>query len=277
MREFGLIEVELAEGKDGSLVELHRLRHELRDADHFSQLRSAFATWRSLEDVRFPKLIDVVEGGQCAVFTHTPTISLQQIFEAAPGGAALPLVVTVALEVTAALQGLHEREIVHRDLSPDAIGITRDGRVHVREPLLIRLITNPNAPRAGMIIGKMDYLSPEMARGENITRSSDSYALGVVLYELLSGKRAYPNASTQIETLMAIIQNQIAHLANVRSDLPDDMVLLVMKMLDAERSRRPTMGFVHDVLRGSLSWAIWTPEQCANEVRALLPQEYDAL
>jgi serine/threonine protein kinase len=277
LREFSLMDVELARAQDGSLVELHRMRVELRDRDHLTQLPRAFATWRALNDARFPKLIDVVENGECAVVAHTPMITLEQLFQAAPGGVALPLVVTVALEVSAALKSLHERDIVHRDIAPDGIGISRDGRVRVRLPLLVRLVTNPNAPRAGMIIGHMRFLSPEMARDEQVTRTSDSYVLGVVLYELLAGKRAYPNANTDLEALMAIVRNDIPHLGNVRSDLPDDIVLLVMNMLDANPSRRPDVGFVNEVLRGSLDWAIWTPEQCANEVRALLPQEYDAL
>src|SRR6185503_9533197 len=118
----------------------------------------------------------------------------------------LPLeeVLNIAGQIADALQEAHEKHITHRDLKPGNIKITPDGKVKVLDfglakfgnpAAAVRTEDSPTismaATHAGMIVGTAAYMSPEQARGKPVDSRADIWAFGVVIYELITGKRLF--------------------------------------------------------------------------------------
>ncbi len=97
----------------------------------------------------------------------------------------------VSAEVAKALHAAHVRGIVHRDVKPSNILVGRDGRVKVADFGIARALNESQLTLPGMTMGSVHYFSPEQARGETATQASDIYALGIVLYEALTGQRPF--------------------------------------------------------------------------------------
>jgi serine/threonine-protein kinase len=121
--------------------------------------------------------------------------------------------VAYAEQVARGLAAAHDRGLVHRDLKPDNLFLTHDGLVKILDFGLAREIGTPlddketgglTAP--GVILGTIGYMSPEQVRGKAVDHRSDLFALGAVLFEMLTGKRAFQRESP-VETMMAILQD----------------------------------------------------------------------
>ena len=159
------------------------------------------------------------------------------------------LAVDMALQVARGLAAAHDKGIVHRDLKPENIFLTNDDRVKILDFGLAKLVapvdgaqpqtdvpTRRRHTDPGTILGTVGYMSPEQARGEHVDHRSDIFALGAVLYEMLSGERAFVRPSA-VETLNAIIKEEPPEFISVSSISPA-MQSIVRHCLEKKRERR---------------------------------------
>lgn len=96
--------------------------------------------------------------------------------------------INIAAQIGRALQAAHDRGIIHRDLKPQNVMIDHSGKAYVMDFGLSKAISGPELEKAKAIVGTPRYFSPEQAKGEKLDQRSDIYSLGIILYEMLTGK-----------------------------------------------------------------------------------------
>jgi serine/threonine protein kinase/Tol biopolymer transport system component len=148
-----------------------------------------------------------------------------------------------ATQIAAGLAAAHDKGLVHRDLKPENIFVLDDGRVKLLDFGLVKLIRNDNvAPDAntqrlvtdpGLVVGTVGYMSPEQVRGEVVDHRSDIFSLGVVLFEMLTGRQPFRRDSA-IETMTAILNDD----APVPAEVPGGLSRLIRHALEKTATQR---------------------------------------
>jgi TolB-like protein len=153
----------------------------------------------------------------------------------------LRTVLDCAIQIARGLAAAHAAGIVHRDLKPENVFITRHGVVKILDFGLAKLAVSggpldetATGTRAGMMLGTVGYMAPEQIRGQAVDHRADVFAFGAVLYEMLSGSRAF-DAASGIDTLGAILNVEPAPLA---SHVPRPLVQIVKACLEKDPARR---------------------------------------
>ncbi len=143
----------------------------------------------------------------------------------------------VGADVAKALHAAHMRGIVHRDVKPSNILISRDGRVKVADFGIARALDDAQVTLPGITMGSVHYFAPEQARGEPATAASDTYALGIVLFEMLTGHRPFSGdgaAAVALARLTTTPPRPSALRASVPPEL-DSIVVRAMALDPADR------------------------------------------
>lgn len=130
--------------------------------------------------------------------------------------------------VLAALASAHEANLVHRDVKPENILIGDDGQVKVADFGLARVLTTANPATRGLLLGTVDYLSPEQALGEPVTPRSDVYSAGVMLFEMLTGRVPH-SGPTDFVVVRRHIDNDVPPPSRDQPELPGTVDALVLE------------------------------------------------
>jgi serine/threonine protein kinase len=133
--------------------------------------------------------------------------------------------------------GAHMRGIVHRDVSPHNVLLSWEGTVKVSDFGIAKARTASEATASVLIKGKPAYMSPEQANGEKLDGRSDLFAVGVMLWELLVGRRLFVGEDTRA-TLAAVLFGQIPRPRSLRTEIPKDVERVVMKLLERDLPAR---------------------------------------
>jgi len=169
-----------------------------------------------------------------------------------------PKAVELGAQLCRGLAAAHARGIIHRDLKPDNVFLTRDG-VKILDFGLARWTTglggdDATDTRSGQLLGTVGYLSPEQARGQPADARSDVFALGAVLYEMLSGERVFKRA-TVAETLAAVLNDEPPKLGSTAGPVSAGLARIVRRCLEKDPADRfesaHDLAFALEVVAGS--------------------------
>jgi len=195
---------------------------------------------------------DVRNGCEFLVMEYVGGGTLQSRLEAGP--MAVDDVLRLGVAIADALDNAHRHGFLHRDLKPGNIALTADGLPKILDFGIALLLADDNTAgritQAGLVLGSLPYMSPEQLMGEMCDARTDIYALGVLLFEMLTGQR--PFAKERPEALMfAIVSNAAQSVRTMRPDVPEALDRLVAECLRKDPAHRPTSAAqVSAALRG---------------------------
>jgi hypothetical protein len=179
---------------------------------------------------------------------------------------ALPMrkAIEYGVQIARGLAAAHEKGLVHRDLKPENIFVLHDGHVKILDFGLARTATETTGSGAtetvaaltdpGQVMGTMGYMAPEVIRGRQVDGRADLFAFGAVLYEMLTGQRAFQR-DTPADTMTAILKEDPKELLTVRADLPPALDRIIRHCLEKNPAERfqsaRDVAFALDALSGS--------------------------
>jgi eukaryotic-like serine/threonine-protein kinase len=181
------------------------------------------------------------------------------------GQTGLPVeqIVEIAAGLTDALAAAHEKGIVHRDLKPANVMVTNEGRVKVLDFGLAKdvrgsgpgdaTLTSDSGTQVGVVMGTPAYMSPEQTSGRPLDHRTDIFSLGVVLFEMSTGRRPFEGGSAA-ELVSAILRDTPPSVTDSRPDLPSDLARIVRRCLEKDpRHRMQTARDVSKELKAALA------------------------
>ena len=196
--------------------------------------------------------IEEIEGRRLLTMEWVEGESLDRMI--GHGGLSMSEIFAVAIQLSDALAAAHEKGIVHRDLKPANVMVTRDGRVKVLDFGLAKLAAETAESRAeslptqaatetagltaeGVVMGTAPYMSPEQLEGREVDLRTDIFSLGVVLYEMATGRRPFEGGS-RIALASSILKDSPAPVTAVRTELPRHLGRIIQHCLEKDPEHR---------------------------------------
>jgi serine/threonine protein kinase/tetratricopeptide (TPR) repeat protein len=220
-------------------VALKVIRPELaNNAEILLRFKQEIVLARQVTDRNVIRIFDLGESGKIKFITmeYVEGESLLQILKQRgkvdPGEAA-----EIIEQVASGLAAAHREGVIHRDLKPGNIMRDKQGRVVVMDFGLARTLGSDGMTRTGAMLGTIEYMSPEQAQGKELKPGSDIFAVGLILYELLSGVAPF-HAETAIASLLKRTQERAVPLAEIDKKIPGVLSNIVAKCLEKDPQRR---------------------------------------
>ena len=141
-----------------------------------------------------------------------------------------------AVQISKALEHAHEKGIVHRDIKPQNIMILKDGTIKVAD-FGIAALESAQEKKSDQTVGSVHYIAPEQARGEQPDPRSDIYSLGVVMYEMLTGKMPYDGDTAEQVARKHIVGNAVPP-QELNPDIPEELAEITLKAMSADMETR---------------------------------------
>ncbi len=146
--------------------------------------------------------------------------------------------VEIVLQVANALQNAHSSGVIHRDIKPQNILISRDGQVKVTDfGIAVAANAAGTLTYSHTVVGSVHYFSPEQASGEGVGEQSDVYSLGIVLYEMLTGKLPY-SGDSPISVALKHINEDVLPPRELNPEVPESLENIVLKLVQKDPGRR---------------------------------------
>lgn len=196
--------------------------------------------------------VDQEEGQQYIVMEYVRGTDLKQfIKDNTP--ITLELVVSIMSQILSAIELAHKHNLIHRDIKPQNILITENNQVKITDFGIAIAVTDTSITQTNTLLGSVHYLSPEQARGANATMKSDIYALGVVLYELITGQVPFDGESA-VSVALKHFQEDFPRIRTNLDYVPQSLENVVMKAAAKNPSNRyQTVGSMLADLNTALS------------------------
>jgi len=224
-------------------VVAERLTRDRPAVDRF--VREAHAASR----LNHPNIVTIHEIGEAEVgrFIVMELVEGKTLRETVAERPAWESVVDIGRQIAKALAAAHAAGIVHRDIKPENVMVRGDGYVKVLDFGLARLmptgavsseVVTANATEAGTVLGTFRYMAPEQARGEPVAGAADVFALGLVLYELATGRHPFAG-TTPFGVVDAIVGEPALSPSRLNPEIPPALDSLILELLEKDPERRP--------------------------------------
>jgi serine/threonine protein kinase len=200
---------------------------------------------RSVAQLQHPNIVTVIDRGEEAgrqfiVFEYIDGENLKE-HVVRKGRLDVREALEIAVEVARGLAFAHEQGLIHRDVKPQNVLLNGDGRAKVTDFGIARTLDVDGMTQTGTVLGTSNYIAPEQASGQRVDAHSDVYALGAVLYELLTGEVPFPGESF-VAVAMKHMHEPAPNLLDVRRDVPLRVAAAVDRALEKDPEQRfPTM------------------------------------
>lgn len=186
--------------------------------------------------------------------------------------------IDVGAQIARGLAAAHERGIVHRDLKPENLFVTKDARVKILDFGLAKLtqpssssslstLTASAGTKAGIVMGTVGYMAPEQVRGQTVDYRADVFAFGAILYEMLSGKRAFQKP-TSAETMSSILNEDPPAISQITPSTPPALQRVVQRCLEKNSEQRfqsaSDLAFALEALSDSGALPTFLPTRARN-------------
>jgi serine/threonine-protein kinase len=190
------------------------------DADMAKRFRREARTLATLQHENIISVYDLVEKNR-QVFMILEFVDGPDVSELLRGGARLPLEVAliIGVGIARALEHAHFRRVIHRDIKPSNVMISRRGEVKLGDFGIAKEVGDRDLTATGFVVGTPSYLPPELLKGERADLRGDFYALGIVLFECLTGQRPFRGESPK-ELVAAILAGQRDKVRALAPDCP---------------------------------------------------------
>ncbi len=225
---------------EGGTVALKVMRNELSGDETFRRRFEHEA--RSASEVQSPHLVAVLEAGEAdgRCYLACEFVQGRTLEERVRDDGRLPLadVVRMAAEVGAALDALHEAGIVHRDVKAANVLLRDDGTALLTDFGLAKGEAYTVLTQPGQVMGTLDYLAPELIKGDDATPASDVYALGCSMYECLTGTTPFGERSV-LQIGLAHLEEEPPDPRRSRPDCPSELAAALLRALEKEPDARP--------------------------------------
>jgi serine/threonine protein kinase/Tol biopolymer transport system component len=219
---------------------------------------------RAIAALSHPNVLSVFDVGVAGSITYAVTELLEgESLREHLGRGALPVRkgIDIAVQMARGLSAAHDKGIVHRDVKPENVFVLDDGRVKVVDFGLARTAADASADTAagtdpGVVMGTVGYMAPEQVRAQSVDPRTDLFALGVVLHEMLSGRRLF-HRETAAESMTAILRDDPPELVGTRAEISPALDRIVRHCLEKNPAERfqtaRDVAFALESLSGSLS------------------------
>ena len=226
---------------DGAVVALKILRDELVDDELYRRRFGREA--RIASELAHDHVVPVLDWGEASGHLYlatrfVPGISLAERI-ASEGALSLAEVMSLTTDLADALEALRARRLVHRDVKPANVLLDERGAAALTDFGLARAIAETVLTRTGAVVGTVDYLAPELIRGEEPSHSSDIYALGCLVYECLSGAPPFAD-KPYVEALVAHVKDQPPDVREFVPELSENVAWAVLRALAKDPRQRPS-------------------------------------
>src|SRR5437868_9380543 len=156
-------------------------------------------------------------------------------------------------QICRALEAAHSTGIIHRDLKPQNVMREKSGRILVMDFGLARTIEGDGMTQTGALVGTMDYMSPEQALAKDLDQRSDLFTVGLIFYELLTGKMPY-KADSVVASLLKRTQERAAPVSSHDASIPPALSSVVSKCLEMDVKLRYQSSA--DILTDPNAWQV---------------------
>ena len=189
---------------------------------------------RAVAGLNHPHIVTVFDAGRTDELAYIAMERLlgRDLHEYLHSGARLGVRQAAALmaRIADAVHYAHKRGLIHRDIKPSNIFLSRDMRPKVLDFGVALPRRERDLSQPARLVGTPNYMSPEQAQGRSIDARSDVFSLGAILYEMLSGRRAFDGASVE-EILQSLVDGEPTPLQELRQDIPEELLAIVRKAM----------------------------------------------